>query len=35
MNLKMQMRSRCSPGMPHIGNDLPGLHLLTYRDTDA
>ena len=35
MNLKMQMRSRRSPGLPHIGDDLAGFDLLACGDADA
>lgn len=31
----MQMRSRCTSCMPHIGYNLPCLYLLTHCDTDS
>lgn len=34
-HFKMQMRSRCTSCMPHIGYNLPCLYLLTHCDTDS
>ena len=35
MYLKMQMRPCRAAGMAHIGNDLPGLHLLPHCNADT